>query len=243
MTGASETAARAPLAVVCFLWVDPNGRHNRHYTYSAEYVNRLASMLRRHLHLPYTLTCVTDMPEGIEAGVRVVPTPAEVRDWPGHMRRLVIFRPDAAETFGKRILLIDLDVVILRDITPLVDRPEDFVAWEPRLYHALNGAYARYNTGFMLMDAGARPQVWAALDIDEATRVLSAKHEGVVDEQSWISHVLGPDEAIWPWNGDVVSVKAVPAPHAARMVFFNGPRAPGMPAMQREFPWILEHWR
>jgi len=230
------------LTIVCFQWIDPNGRHNHLYKYDAEYVNKLASMLRRHLHIPYELVCVTDTPEGIEDSIRTMPTPVDVRDWPGHMRRLVMFRPDAAELFGERILLIDLDCVILRDITPLVDRSEDFVSWEPRLFYALNGKYSRYNTGFMLFDAGARPQVWSELTIERAQRELSVKHEGVVDEQSWISHILGPDETVWPWNGDVVSVKAVPRPNLARMVFFNGPRSPGMPTMQQEFPWIKENW-
>lgn len=230
------------LTVICWLWQDPNGRHNHLYLYDADYVNRLRSMLARHLHLPYEFVCVTDMPEGIDS--RTMPTPADVRGWPGHLRRLAMFRPDAAEMFGgDRLLLLDLDVVILRDITPLVDRPEDFVSWEPRLYHALKGQYSRYNTGFMLMDAGARPQVWTEFSVKRAQRELSRKHEGVVDEQSWVTHILGPDEAVWPWDGDVVSVKAVPAPQSARMVFFNGPRSPGMSAMQREFPFIAEHWR
>ncbi len=155
----------------------------------------------------------------------------------------MIFRPDAAALFGKRILLMDLDVVILRDITPLVDRPEDFVTWEPRLYYALKGQYSRYNTGFILMDAGARPEVWDEFSVERAQRELGAIHEGVVDEQAWITHILGPDEAVWPWDGDVRSVRATPDPQSARIVFFNGPRAPGMAAMQAEYPWIKSNWR
>ncbi len=231
------------LTIVTFCWHDPNGRHNHLYTYTTDYVNRLRSMLGRHLHLPYELVCVTDTPDGLDDGIRVIATPAEVRDWPGHLRRLVIFREDAAELFGERILLMDLDVVILRDITPLVDRPEDFVTWEPRLYYALKGQYSRYNTGFLLMDAGARPQVWTEFTVERAQHELGSRHEGVVDEQSWISHILGPDETVWPWDGEVRSVRATPTPQSARIVFFNGPRSPAMPAMQAEYPWIVEHWR
>ncbi len=230
------------ITVVCFHWFDPNGRHNHLYTYDVQYVNKLQSMLARHLSLPHELVCVTDEPEGLHPDIRVVPTPAEVRDWPGMLRRLVIFREDAAELFGKRILLMDLDVVILRDITPLVDRPEDFVTWEPRLYYVLNEQYSRYNTGFLLMDAGARPQVWDEFSVERAQRELGAKHEGVVDEQAWITHILGPDETVWPWDGDVRSVRATPNPQSARVVFFNGPRAPGMAAMQAEYPWIADNW-
>ncbi len=231
------------LTVVCFLWRTPDGRHNHLYEYSAEYVNKLRNMLERHLSLPHELVCVTDDPEGIDPRVRIIPTPVEVKGWPGMLRRLVIFREDAAELFGKRILLCDLDVVILRDITPLVDRPEDFVAWEPRLFYHFKGQYSRYNTGFMLMDAGARPEVWDEFSVERAQRILGAKHQGVVDEQAWITHALGVGEPVWPWDGDVRSVRATPVPQAARIVFFNGPRAPGMAAMQAEYPWIEANWR
>ena len=230
------------LTVVCFLWRTTDGRHNHLYEYDADYVNKLRLMLRRHLSLAHELVCVTDIPEGLHPDIRVVPTPVTVKDWPGMLRRLVIFREDAPELFGKRILLMDLDVVILRDITPLVDRPEDFVAWEPRLYYLLGGKYSRYNTGFMLMDAGARPRVWAEFTVERAQRWLGVIHEGVVDEQAWITHILGPDEAVWPWDGDVRSVRATPDPQSARIVFFNGPRAPGMLAMQAEYPWIKDNW-
>ncbi len=230
------------LTVVTFLWFEPDGRHNHLYVYDAGYVNRLRSMLGRHLHLPHELVCVTDDAAGIDPRVRIVPMPAEVRGLPGFFQRLILFRPDAAEIFGKRTLLMDLDVVILRDITPLVDRPEDFVAWEPRLYHMNKGQYSRYNGGFILMNAGARPQVWQQFSLEQAQRVLSTKHEGCVDDQSWISHILGPDEAVWPWDGDVRSVRATSTPEAARVVFFNGPRSPSMAEMQAEYPWIVKHW-
>ena len=192
------------LTVVCFLWLTPNGRHNHLYQYDAEYVNKLQSMLARHLSMPHELVCVTDMPGGLHPGIRVVPTPAEVRDWPGMLRRLVIFREDAAELFGKRILLMDLDVVILRDITPLVDRPEDFVTWEPRLVYALKGKYSRYNTGFLLMDVGTRPQVWREFSVERAQRELGAIHEGVVDEHCrvhGVSNLFIAGGSVFPTSG------------------------------------------
>lgn len=231
------------ITVVTFKWYDPAGRHNHLFIYDAEYVNRLRSMLTRHLSLPHELVCVTDDSDGIDSRVRVVPMPTEVRGWPGFFQKLIMFGPDVAEVFGQRILLMDLDVVILRDITPLIDRSEDFVAWEPRLYHMLKGRYSRYNGGFILMDAGARPRVWDEFSIERAQRELGSKHEGVVDDQSWISHILGPNEVVWPWDGDVRSVRATPTPEHARIVFFNGPRAPGMAAMQAEYPWIEANWR
>jgi hypothetical protein len=228
------------LTIVAFKWFDPNGRHNHLFVYGPEYVNILRNMLERHLSIPHRLVCVTDDPEGIDPRVKIVDMPVEVEDWPGMFQRLILFRPDAEKLFGKRILAMDLDVVIRANIDDLVSREEDFVMWEPRLYHMRNGDYSRYNASMILMDAGCRPEVWTEFSVAKAQRRL--KDAGLaVDDQSWISHVLGPDEAIWPWNGDIVSVKAVPAPQRARMVFFNGPRSPA--TMQEEYPWIAEHWR
>jgi hypothetical protein len=202
-------------------------------------------MLERHLKQPHELVCVTDMSEGIDSRVRVVPQPhadAVLRDGvPGWFRRLVIFRPDAGEWLGRRILLMDLDCVILRDLDPLLDGAGDFKVWEPRLYHQAGRPYSRYNMSLVLLDAGARPQVWERFDLDTAPGQLEAAGLAV-DDQSWLTLVLGNDEPVWPWDGEVVSVRAVPRPERARLVFFNGPRSPGMAAMQREYPWIKEHW-
>lgn len=233
------------ITVVTFLWFEPDGRHNHLFVYSADYVNRLRSMLARHLTLPHEMVCVTDMPDGIDPRVRIVAPPAPERDWPRFFRRLALFRRDAASVFGgTRLLAIDLDVVIRARIDDLVDRPEDFAMWEPRLYHALRGVrpYSRYNGSLILLDAGSRPQVHERFDVATAPAALAAAGLDV-DDQSWISLVLGPDEATWPWNGEIRSLNATPDPQAARMVFFNGPRSPAMPALRAQHPWISEHWR
>ena len=160
---------------------------------------------------------------------------------PGFFRRLVLFRPDASRWFGERILLMDLDCVILRDIDPLLEGAGDFKAWEPRLYHLRKGDYSRYNMSFVLLAAGARPEVWSRFNPATSPGEIEAMGMTTHD-QSWLTHVIGPDEDVWPWDGDVVSVRAVPDPSRARVVFFNGPRSPAMPEMQREYPFIAEHW-
>jgi hypothetical protein len=230
------------LTVVCWKWFDPNGRHNHLFVYGPDYVNILRNMLERHLTIPHRLICVTDDPEGIDPRVKIVDMPVEVEDWPGMFQRLILFRPDAEKVFGKRILAMDLDVVIKANIDGLVSREEDFAMWEPRLFHVKKGKYSRYNGSMILMDAGCRPEVWTEFSVREARRRLTAAGLDV-DDQSWISHVLGPDEAIWPWDGEIRSLKATPDPEKARIVFFNGPRSPAMPELQRQYPFIAEHWR
>jgi hypothetical protein len=54
---------------------------------------------------------------------------------------------------GPRFLAIDLDVVIVDDITPLVDRPEQLVCWRVE--------YAKlYAGGFILMNTGVLDGLW-----------------------------------------------------------------------------------
>ncbi|HUS98486.1 MAG TPA: hypothetical protein VMX97_17305 [Hyphomicrobiaceae bacterium] len=232
------------LTVVSFKWFDPGFAHNSLFIYTADYVNRWASMVSRHLSLPHELVCCTDDPEGIDPRVRIVPLPDAMKAWPlGQMQKLFVFHPEAGEIFGQRILLMDLDCVILRSIDPLVDRAEPFVAWEPRIYHLRGGDYSRYNTSFVLMDAGSRSQVWTQFDPHHARAELTAAGLPSADEQSWVTHVLGKEEPVWPWDGEIRSLKATPRPQDARIVFFNGPRSPGMPAVQAEYPWISGHWR
>lgn len=234
------------LTVVTFLWREENGRHNHLFLYSADYVNRLRSMLERHLKQPHELVCVTDMPEGIDPRVRIVPQPYTSRlmgeNVPGWFRRLSIFHPDADTWLGRRILLMDIDCVILDDLDPLLEGAGDFKAWEPRLYWAKHRHYSRYNMSFVLMDAGARPEVWERFTPEGAESALS-KSGLAVDDQTWVSYVLGPNEDTWPWDGEIRSLKATPEPEAARIVFFNGPRSPAMPEIQRQHPWIRNAWQ
>ena len=43
--------------------------------YGVDYVNRLASMIRRHTRRPTRIICFTEQPHGIEAGVETAPLP------------------------------------------------------------------------------------------------------------------------------------------------------------------------
>jgi hypothetical protein len=49
------------------------------------------------------------------------------RSTPSALRRLKMYARDAADWLGDRIFMVDLDIVITDDLTPVLDRPEDFV--------------------------------------------------------------------------------------------------------------------
>jgi hypothetical protein len=81
--------------------------------YGSEYVNRLASAVRRHTKAPVTIVCFTDDAKGIDPTVEIFPIPEidlPVAEMITGWRKICLFRPDLPiEGFG---LFVDLDVVI-----------------------------------------------------------------------------------------------------------------------------------
>jgi hypothetical protein len=229
------------LTVLTFLWNDPQYRHNDLYLYDAGYVNRMRHMLARHLTLPHELVCCTDMPEGLDGAIRVVPLPPAVKSLGECNPKLYAFHPDAARLFGPRILLIDLDAVIVGNMAALASRTERFIAWSVR-----DHAPGRFNTSLVLMDAGAFPKVWTTFDRRASGKAMS--DAGFVgEEQDWVSFVVGDAGQRWPRSGAGIEAfqprTGWTLPESARIVFFPGRRSPAMPALQRRHPWIPRAWR
>ena len=238
---ASTESQSLSLTCLCFKWLDPTFRHYHIYQYSADYVNRLRSMLERHLTIPHRLVCVTDDPIGIDPRVEIVRMPSWVLSLPRYYRKLYAFHSDGAELFGPRVLMIDLDVVIVGDMGPVVERSEPFIAWSTP-----PNAKARFNTSLVLMDTGKYPEVWDLFD--PATSPGELRQAGYEDgDQDWVSWVLlneGPtwarqDEGIEPYY----QIRFGPLPSNASVVFFNGRRSPAMKEVQQLTPWVAEHWK
>jgi hypothetical protein len=236
-----------PLSVVCWKWKPAAGYRSE---FGATQVNVLRAMVARHLKLPHRFICVTDDPAGIAPGIEIVklwddfatlPSPHGGLN-PSCYRRLRAFSAEAGKWFGPRFVSMDLDTVIVGDITPLVDRPEDFVIWGD------TNPTTPYNGGFWLLRAGTRTKVWTGFDPKASP--ASARALGYFgSDQAWIGAALGPDEAKWSTADGVYSyrVHVQPAlgmlPRNARIVFFHGRHDPWQPAVQRSSPWIRHHYR
>jgi hypothetical protein len=125
------------LVVCCWKWGD---------LFSAKYVNNMQSMLDRHLHRPFELICVTDDPRGITSAVRTERI-TQWQDTPRCRRRIAQYDRAFAARLGSRILSIDLDVVIVGDITPLIDRREPIVLWKVGYAGVYSGSFVLYDFG------------------------------------------------------------------------------------------------
>jgi hypothetical protein len=235
-----------PLTFVCWKWRAPAGYRS---TFTAAHVNTLARMIRRNYAKPHRVICVTDSAEGIDRAIGIVPLWDDLAHLPSPhgagnpscYRRLKMFSAEAAQFFGPRFVSIDLDSVIVGDLTPLFDRPEDIVLLtdtNPRTY---------YNGGLIMMTPGARAKVWDTFDHRRSPAV--ARMAGMFgSDQAWISHCLGRGEATWSKADGVYSYRNHIKPNGgrlpadARLVSFHGHVDPDHPEAQR-LDWVRAHYQ
>ena len=234
------------LTVVTWLWPPAPGYRSM---FCARHVNTLQRMVVRHYPHPHRFLCVTAETEGLSRDVEIVPpwndfvevpSPYGPRN-PSCYRRLRMFHPDIGQVFGERFVSLDLDSVIVGDLTPIWHRPEDVVFFgetDPRSF---------YNGSMQLHRAGSRPQVWTRFD--PGSSPMAAANAGRFgSDQGWISHVLGPGEAIWTPADGVYSYRVhlkprdFRLPANAKMVMFHGGVDPWHPVAQR-LAWVREHWQ
>jgi diadenosine tetraphosphatase ApaH/serine/threonine PP2A family protein phosphatase len=234
------------LTVVCWRW-----KPSRNYRseFGPETVNTLASMVARHYKHPHRVVCVTDDPAGIDSSIGIVPLWDDLSDLvnphgphqPSCYRRLKAFAPEARDWFGDRFVSLDLDCVIVGDMAPLWNRPEEFVIWG-------SGTDKRVwcNGSMWMMTAGARKQVWETFN--PKTSPAAAKRAGFFgSDQGWMAHCLGRKEAMWTTNDGVYSFRvhlnggSKQLPSDARIVFFHGRYDPWSAHCQA-IPWIAESY-
>ena len=235
------------LTFVSWKWTPVNGYRSK---FGPDTVNVLWSMIDRHYASPWSLVCVTDDPKGIRPEVRTVelwkdfsmlPSP-HGRMYPSCYRRLKMFSKEAENLFGKRFVSIDLDVVIVNDITALFDNDLDF-----KMY----GDTARgtpYNGSLIQHKAGTRRQLWEQFHPQSSPQI--GRSRGYIgSDQAWIAACLGPHEPKFTAKDGVYSFRNEIAPKGgalqkdACMVIMHGHVDPWMPAMQQRHAWIREHYR
>lgn len=206
-------------------------------------------MLARHLHLPHELVVVTDNAVGLDREIRIVAPPRELANTPRCRRRMWEFAKERLEEFGPRMLCIDLDVVIVDDITPIVDRPEPIVGWRV-------GYADVYCGSFMLLDTGALDGAWQAYRRDPVG-YPAATGERNASDQAMVNYFLrGRRIAEWTERDGFVSwfgagyerlehhgmgPRRTNLPPGARIVVLGSADKAVMD--EGRYPFAVEHWR
>lgn len=243
------------IVFVCWKWKAPKPSGPRFF--GANAVNVLRGMLERHCPFPHKLICITDDPTGIDKRVEVFPMPSQTfaelvnphqrkyddaRRWgkkkyfPSCYRRLWLFSEEA-KCLGERIFALDLDVVVTGDLSPLVERNEDFVGWVDEYAPKLKG-------GAFLLRAGSHPGVWDDFDPEVSPQLaLEAGYTG--SDQAWMSYKLFPPQGAWKSEDGLVKINWLQdgPTETTRLVFTAGHSPPWDLAVQQRYPWVREHWR
>jgi len=224
------------LTVLTFLWGD---------RYGVEYVDRLGNALQRHMDVPYRFVCVTDRPRILG---RSVSHQIPIRDplltkLQGCFCRLRVFDPewqrnDLGLAIGDRILVLDLDIVIVGKLAPLLARDEAFI-----ILQGVNNHRLLFNGSVWLTTAGYRPDVWDDFSVEAASEVPYAIFP---DDQSWMEHKLGADAGAYLPERDGVWAfrkkswpNGIDLPLNARIVAFRGSRDP---AQFVNLPFVRRNW-
>lgn len=230
------------LTVVAWKYAPPAVSGRQRTVFHSSHVNVLRRMLARHCHVPHRLVCITDDTNGLDSRVEAIPLPSfphiEPRDgrYPMCLRRLWLFSDDAVR-LGNRIMSIDLDVVILRDMARIVERTEDFVGW------SIAGRRF-YQGGIYLLTPGTRTHVWTSFD-PETSPELIERSQYVGSDQAWMKLTMRDDEAVFD-DGLIVHERSFEGdpPASASVVQFSG-AGQQSPWHSRNIvrPWVARNWR
>jgi hypothetical protein len=226
--------------------------------YGPEYVNRLYAMVARHLRGAFRFVCLTDSYAGVRAQVECLPLPE--LDLPparrdGGWRKLTTF---AADLYGLQgtALFLDVDVVIVDDVTPFFELPGEFLIihdWKRPWRVTGNSSVYRFTLG-------AHADVLAKFRAEQASIRSRLRNE-----QAYLSEALHAQGKLsyWPaeWcrsykyhcvpNWPLNYFRAPAIPPGARIVVFHGVVNPPDALLGHSnrnwrrmlpAPWIAQHW-
>lgn len=226
--------------------------------YGPEFVNKLRSMVRRHLKRPHRFVCFTDNGAGLDSDIEVKPLPP-MNLPPGKERgwlKLSTFNSPLSDLTGPTLFL-DIDVVIVDSIDCFFEYPGEFcIIHDWRKPWRITG-----NSSVYRFEAGAHPEILSYF----VANIAQVKSE-VRNEQAYLSRELHREGKLTYWPKEwCVSFKyaCIPLfplnyvqtpriPAGAKIVVFHGlpnpdeavvGRGHGLRHHVKPTPWIEEHWR
>ncbi|MGY0504045.1 hypothetical protein [Luteimonas sp. e5] len=232
--------------------------------YGPEYVNRLRSMVRRHLKRPHRFVCLTDDTRGIDADIETFDIPKiGIADFDARepwtfahgWLKLTSFAPTLHDLEGET-LFIDLDVVIVGELDRFFEQPGEFLVI--REWDKSDGTG---NTSVYRYRIGAHADALDYLRENQAEALAKVRNE-----QEFITGYLARQGKLgyWPeaWCRSFkrhclrpfpLSLFQPPRiPPDASVIAFHGKPYPEDAIAGRSgkwyrkvlpTPWVAEHWR
>lgn len=158
--------------------------------YSAEYVNKLYSMVKRNLTVPFEFVCFTEDTTGIDPAIttKELPVSEKIQGW---WYKPMFFNPG----LGLRgtILFIDLDVIIFKNIDKLFTyKPGHFLIIRDFNRHLFKN-YDKFNSSVFRLETGQHRKVYDDF-IKDPTPIIRRYH----GDQDWIRVCIKNDFYYWP---------------------------------------------
>lgn len=195
-----------PVNIVCIQVGNYLGR-------GAEYVNNLASMVKRCTTVPYRFICFTDDPTGLDEGIEARPasTDPNLKGW---YHKLWLFSDESG--LSGRVFFLDLDTLI-------TGRLDDLLAYRGK-FAILRDFYRPdgYGSGVMAWEHGSLRHLWETFRDAGFPDLPHGDQEWIEREEADIWQDLFPgricsykEHAVeWPPSGvSIVCFHGVPRPH------------------------------
>ena len=200
--------------------------------YGPEYVNKLRAMVGRHFNEPFRFICLTDDHRGLDSGIEF----CFVNDYglEGWWNKILLF----SREFGLqgRIIWLDLDTVIVDDMTFLAD-------YDGRLAMLKDVYWADdyWQSSIMCMAQGAYPKIWKnfIFKYQEITGQFSGDQEYISDQLKQMNEKPDILQDLFPGKLRSYKVECESGiPTGTGIVFFHGQPRPH----EADASWIEEHW-
>jgi hypothetical protein len=240
----------AVITVATWLWGD---------IFTAEYARKLKAMLKRNLRMSHRFVCIADSTwrtKGLDSDIELIYAPPEFHDAPNCIRRMKMYEPSFAWSLGKHVLLLDLDIVITKDITTMIEAPlnagSSLALW--KVGHP--GGNRVYAGGVVLQRAGALDAMWKDFLADPlrfGTEALMHTYclavpagWGMISDQAmlnfWMHHHPRPD--LYAWTSEIQQYfpkTMYTVPDECKIITIG---RPNLNVLQRGArTWVAEHWR
>ncbi|UUX51817.1 hypothetical protein NUH88_08960 [Nisaea acidiphila] len=195
--------------------------------YGSDYVNRLYSMVRRHLPGDWRFVCYTDDPKGLRPEVGVVDISGlQVRGW---WAKLALFDP-RVPLADETVFYLDLDTVVVGDL--------DFIGGLKVGFHILEHPDSPcFNSSVMLFDRSFAAPVSQRIRRDDLQRLIG--------DQDWIEECM-PGLDTFP-KGLVRLFRGLHPDLDAEELAKTDTRIVTFPTNPKPHMigggWVAEHWR
>jgi hypothetical protein len=202
-----------------------------HVNFTPEYVYKLQSMVARHYREPHRFVCLTDQNLLDVECIRTPPIGNYFAWW----KKLELF---AAPTLDRgRVVYLDLDSIVIRDLTPIVEFPAPFAliphagTFKPKPPYKI---VPRFNSSCMVWEGGTMRHIYENWS-EPVTRRLWGDQDFIGELVSTSAAKTFPRE----WFPRLSEVRDGSPSQFAKVVLCKKPKNVDAAALH---PWVKEAW-